>query len=50
MQIDSNRNLTTCVRDCEQDYRECLREGKEDVFCRIQRAPCDSECNEQHAA
>ena len=27
-------------------YEECLLSGNEEVFCRIRRVPCDSNCNE----
>jgi hypothetical protein len=35
-----------CMHNCEQLFRECLLDGKEEVFCRIQRVPCDSSCSE----
>jgi hypothetical protein len=35
-----------CLRDCEQQFRECLLNGDEEVYCRIQRVPCDSSCSE----
>ncbi|HSO18206.1 MAG TPA: hypothetical protein VLT88_02040 [Desulfosarcina sp.] len=50
MKSDAKQNMTACVKNCEQDFRECLRQGREEVFCRIQRVPCDSRCNERHAA
>ena len=37
---------TACVYNCERVYRDCLLRGDEEVFCRIQRAPCDSNCSE----
>jgi len=40
-QIDNK----VCISNCEQVYRECLRQGNDEVFCRIQRVPCDSSCN-----
>ena len=40
-----NRNeLKECSVSCEQSFRECLFSGKEEVFCRIRRATCDSSC------
>jgi hypothetical protein len=35
-----------CLQNCKQLYRECLLDGKEEVYCRIQRVPCDSSCSE----
>jgi hypothetical protein len=34
-----------CLMNCEQQYRECLLQGNDEVYCRIQRVPCDSSCN-----
>lgn len=46
MDNSQTKDSTACSQDCEQLFRECLRRGKEETFCRIQRVPCDSDCYE----
>ena len=46
MENSKNRDSAKCRRNCEQIFRECLLNGDEEVYCRIQRVPCDSSCYE----
>ncbi len=46
MDNKKKKESNACYRDCEQAFRECLLSGNEEVFCRIRRVPCDSNCNE----
>ena len=47
MDNKKKNELKACFQDCEQVYRECLQNGNEEVFCRIQRVPCDSSCSDR---
>ena len=44
MDKDKKSESTACIQNCEQVYRKCLLRGDEEIFCRIQRGPCDSNC------
>ena len=46
MDNTKNTDAAECLRDCEQLFRECLLNGDEEVYCRIQRVPCDSGCSD----
>ncbi len=39
-----HKDSATCSQNCEELFRECLRRGNGETFCRIRRAPCDSSC------
>ncbi len=45
MNENQPRESKACLLNCEQAYRECLLQGNDEVYCRIQRVPCDSSCN-----
>lgn len=46
MDNSKNTDAAKCLRDCEKRFRECLLNGDEEVYCRIQRVPCDSSCSD----
>jgi hypothetical protein len=45
MDKSKDNDSIKCLQNCEQLFRECLYRGNEEVYCRIQRVPCDSSCN-----
>ncbi len=46
--MDTYKDLDqqACIRNCEQQMRDCLFNGDELIYCRIHTEPCKSECNE----
>jgi hypothetical protein len=45
MEDGQESDLKKCLHNCEQLLRECLLQGKDEIYCRIQYVPCDSSCN-----
>ena len=47
MNQNQKSDNSACVEYCEKRFRECLLSGNDEVYCRIQRVPCDSGCSDE---